>query len=50
MLMIKKLKRPGKRSGYLLAPGKTTEVRGLTIINRNSFDVYVDKFIYQLER
>ena len=44
MLMIKKLKKPSKRSGYLLAPGMTTEVRGLTIVNRNSFSVYVDKF------
>jgi len=44
MLKIQKLKRPTKLSGYKLNPGETTEVRGLTIVNRNSFKVYVDKW------
>lgn len=44
MLKIQRLKRPTKKSGYALAPGETTEVRGLTIVNRNAFVVHVDKF------
>lgn len=44
MVKIHKLKQPNKHSGYKLAPGKTTNVRGLVIVNKNSFDVYVDKF------
>lgn len=44
MLRIQKLKRPTKRSGYALAPGKTTKVRGLIITNNMSVTVYVDKF------
>ena len=44
MIAIKKLKRPVKKSGYKLAPGATTEVRGMTIVNRNAFPVYIDKF------
>lgn len=44
MIRIQKLKRPNKRSGHALEQGETTEIRGLTIVNRNSFTVYVDKF------
>ena len=44
MVRIKKLKMPGKRSGYLLEPGALTVVKGLTIVNGNKFNVYVDKF------
>lgn len=44
MLTLKKLKRPNKRSGFKLPPGETTEIRGVTIVNRNSFAIYVDKF------
>lgn len=44
MLKIQRLNRPNKRSGYALKPGDTTEVRGLTIVNRSSATVYVDKF------
>lgn len=44
MLKIQKLVKPNKRSGYELAPGKTTKVRGFTIVNTNSFTVWVDKF------
>lgn len=44
MLRIKKLKRPYRSSGYELKPGETTKARGLTIVNLNSFSVYVDKF------
>jgi hypothetical protein len=44
MLKVQKLVHPTKRSGYLLKPGGTTVVRGLTIVNRNSFAVYVDKY------
>lgn len=47
MIRVKKLTKPGKKSGYALAPGETTEVRGLTIVNRNKFVVYVDKFTPQ---
>lgn len=44
MLMIKKLKRPLRKSGYPLASGETTEVRGLTITNTNKFTIYIDKW------
>lgn len=44
MINIKKLKRPNKKSGYELKPGGTTLVRGLVIVNKNSFSVYVDKY------
>lgn len=44
MISIKKLSRPMRKSGYELPPGETTEVRGLTIVNRNKFSVWVDKF------
>lgn len=43
MIQIKRLSRPTKRSGFALEQGETTEVRGLTIVNRNAFTVYVDK-------
>jgi len=44
MLRIQKLNRPTKRSGYKLDAGKTTKVRGLTIVNTNSFPVFIDKY------
>ena len=44
MISVQKLKKPTKRSGFELASGETTEVRGLTIVNRNSFSVYIDKW------
>lgn len=44
MVKIHKLKHPNKRSGHPLAPGKTTEVKGLVITNKNKFVVHVDKF------
>lgn len=44
MIKVQRLKRPLKTSGYELKPSATTVVRGLTIVNRNSFSVYVDKF------
>ena len=45
MIRIQKLKRPNKKSGYALAPGETTEVRGMTITNsKNKFPVHVDKY------
>lgn len=44
MLKVQKLIRPNKRSGYVLEPGLTTKVRGLTIVNTNKFAVWVDKF------
>ena len=44
MLRVQKLARPNKHSGYRLEPGETTEVRGLTLVNRNKFDVFVDKY------
>lgn len=44
MLRIQKLARPNKHSGYALPPGKTTEVRGLVVTNKNSHVVYVDKY------
>ena len=44
MIKVQKLRKPSKRSGYALTPGKTTVVRGLSITNTNSFTVHVDKF------
>jgi hypothetical protein len=44
MLKIQRLKKPSKKSGFELAPGETSEIRGLTIVNRNKFSVYVDKW------
>ena len=44
MVKIHKLKQPNKHSGYPLAAGKTTEVKGIVITNKNNFTVHVDKF------
>lgn len=44
MVKLHKLKQPNKRSGYPLESGKTTEIRGFVITNKNNFTVYVDKF------
>jgi len=50
MIAIKKLRRPTRRSGYVLPSGETTEVRGLVIINNNKFAVYIDKFTPKKKR
>ena len=44
MIKVHKPKRPTKKSGFELKQGAKTTVRGVTIINQNSFSVYVDKF------
>jgi hypothetical protein len=44
VIKVTKLGRPTKRSGYELAAGQTTTVRGLVLTNKNNFSVYVDKF------
>jgi hypothetical protein len=44
MIRIHKLKRPTKRSGHPLEPGKTAKVKGITIINTTSQVVYVDRY------
>lgn len=44
MIKIQKLKRANKRSGFELAPGCNTKVKGILISNENSFTIYVDKF------
>lgn len=44
MLKVQRLIKPNKFSGYKLEPGKTTKVRGFTIVNTNKFAVYVDKW------
>lgn len=45
MLRIQKLVKPTKKkSGFRLEPGKTTKMRGLTVVNTNSYAVYVDKY------
>ena len=45
MVKIHKLKQPNKRSGYKLEPGQTTTVKGLVVVNNNSYPVFVDKFV-----
>ena len=44
MIRIQKLQRPTKRSGHKLAPGNSTKVKGVMIVNQNAFPVWVDKF------
>lgn len=44
MIKIQKLKRPNKRSGHELKPGAKTTVKGVTMINQNTFSVWVDRF------
>jgi hypothetical protein len=44
VVKILKLSRPNKRSGFELASGETTEIRGVTIVNRNKFSIFIDKF------
>lgn len=44
MVKIHRLKRPMKTSGFKLEAGKKTTVRNVTIVNQNSFPVWVDKF------
>ena len=44
MLLIQKLERPNKHSGYQLEPGKKLIVRGLTVINRTNKTVFIDKY------
>lgn len=47
MIRVQKLVKPNKHSGFALNPGKSTSIRGLTLTNRNSYVVYVDKFTRQ---
>jgi len=44
MLLIQKLARPNKHSGYALEPGKTTIVRGLTVVNGTKQTIFIDKY------
>lgn len=44
MIKIQKLTKPSKRSGHELKPGSSTKVRGVMIVNQNSFPIYIDKF------
>lgn len=44
MIKIQKLIRVGKKSGFELPAGETTEIRGMTITNTNKYSVYVDKW------
>lgn len=50
MIRIQRLKRPTKRSGNELKPLATTKVKGVTIINTNSFSVWVDRFTRKVKR
>lgn len=50
MIRVQKLKRPTKRSGYLLKQGETTKVRGLTITNVSAGPVWVDKFTRRVRK
>lgn len=45
MVKIHNPKKPSKKSGYELAPGCDTKVKGLLISNQNDFPVYIDKFM-----
>ena len=48
MIRIQKLVKPGKRSGFHLPQGETTEVRGFSITNiKAGKNVFVDKFTKQ---
>ena len=44
MIKIQKLAKPSKKTGYELMPKMATTVRGLTIVNNNTFPVYIDKW------
>lgn len=44
MIRVHKPKRPTKRSGHALEPGKSTKVKGITITNTTSQVVYVDRY------
>lgn len=44
MIKIHRLKHPNKHSGKELPPGKTLMMSGVTIVNKNKFPVWVDKF------
>lgn len=44
MIRIQKLNQPNKHSGLALASGKSIEIKGVTIKNKNSFIIYVDEF------
>lgn len=44
MIKIHRLKQPNMHSGTPLDPGKTMELRGMLITNKNDFQVHVDKF------
>lgn len=44
MIFIKSLSRPNRRSGFVLEPGKSTTIRGVTITNTTEKAIYIDKF------
>lgn len=44
MIRIQRLKRPLKTSGHPLEPNEKTKVKGIVLVNTNTFTVYVDRF------
>lgn len=44
MINVRRLKRPNRKSGHPLEPGKSTFVRGVKITNTTKDVIYVDKF------
>ena len=44
MIFIKQLSRPNRRSGFALAPGKSTKIQGVTITNTTKDVIYIDRF------
>lgn len=45
MIKIHRLKQPNKHSGTALDPGKSIDIKGVYIKNRNDFTVHVDTFV-----
>ncbi len=43
LVQIKKIIRKTKRSGYVVAHGKSSKVFGLTIVNTSGDDILIDK-------
>lgn len=50
MIKIQKLQRPTKASGFELKAGKATYVRGVRIVNQNTFSIYIDKWTRPKEK
>lgn len=44
MLLIQKLARPNKRSGYEILPGETKVMRGITVVNGRKDVLRIDKY------